>query len=201
MRIRGAHTDYPCICGDVKLKKTYGKEYELLMLYYKYYLFYRSDGEVMAYTDDSQIADNFSRVRSKQSYYQKKRKLMAEDLKSLHTKYPEALLKWVKLFMGGYYVSLALTVSEELTVTHYVNQAIFVDIPMHISVPSSIFEDDIQVALDVIGYTRIYHYIHNNTKYVELKPNYLSCFLHLYRDTIDWKGDGIYEAISLLHRE
>lgn len=163
-------------------------------LCWTYYIYYTSDGEVYAYTDDKQLGGKFYSERSHKLFYSKKVKLKSEDIQELYDLYPESVLKIVTL--SG--VSLAVTIMEQITVDQYIAQTEIVTLPLLAKVNPVIFTDKIQEALRVVGYVDAYnHYNNGSINTIELDP--LLVFVHLYKNTLNWsKGSGILESISIL---
>lgn len=159
-----------------------------------YYIFYRDDGEVYAYTDDKELSKKFYTERSHQKFLYKHRDLSSKDIKELHEFYPEAVLKMVTLSN----VPLALTMMEQITVAQYTVHSEVVAIPLIAKINPEIFTDRIQKALKVIGYVDAYNFYHNGgSNNIELDP--LLVFVHLYKDTLNWsKGGGLLESVSIL---
>lgn len=164
-------------------------------LRWTYFIYYTSDGEVYAYTDDVSMHKQFKLERDMKQFYYKKCSLTSEDIRSLYDYYPEAVMKTSAL--SG--VPLVVTLMEQITVDQYsVNCE--VSIPTIACINPDVFTDEVREALEIVGYIDAYnYYMHGNNKGSVFSVDPLLVFLHLYGKTLNWKkGGGIVEVVRLL---
>lgn len=170
--------------------------------HYKYFLYYRKlDGELYAYTDKKKYASLFRRFRNAEYFIERCLNLSKEDLKDLYdNNHGEIIELYDFELSNNRTMLLPITQSEKVTIEHVGIQTVMVDLcGIAGAFPPDIFKKKIRNMLDLISYSD-YHDVWANGKVVKwkapLKPDYLTIFLHLYKDTV--KGGDIFESLFLL---
>lgn len=160
---------------------------------WRYYTFFKNDGEMYGYTDDKELAKAFYEIRDHRVLFRKRADLSSADLRELHNYYPEATLKWSSL--SG--VRLPITTMEFVTIQHVIAQRTMVDIPLSAIIDPEIFTKEFQEDLAIIGYTAAHRcYVDGSDSIATVDP--LLTFVKLYGNTLNWEGKNIYETLSIL---
>lgn len=162
-----------------------------------YYIYYTTDGEVYAYTDDKKISKHFWSERDHKYFAKKECKLTTVDIESLYDYYPEAVLGIVELSK----IPLAITMMERVTLYQYISSTEIVTIPLSAYVTPDAFTDELRDALEAIGYVEAYEYYRTGEP-IHMHIDPLLTFIHLYKHTLNTtEGGGIFEIISVLLNE
>lgn len=161
---------------------------------YKYFLFYlRDSGELYAYTDKKYYAKMFRTMRNMEIFLERKIDFSKEDLHELYECEPSNRLILFDFHteQGGV-VTFPITVTERTTVMHVSIQSCTVDLcSIASTIPYIIFSRKIQKYLHIVGYVNNYERFSKGTEEYPnlLQPDYLSTFLHFYKDTL--KGGDV----------
>lgn len=153
---------------------------------YKYYLFYlKKDGSLYAYTDKKILAKAFKETRDMSIFLYTEEMLTSLDLRDIHEEAPDTLLEIYTFHIGKTELSLSITLREKLSIEHVVVQTLSTSIYCCASVTPEIFTDKIKKCLEEIKYVDIYKEYHKGMfNLTQLTPDYLTCFLHLYGNTM-----------------
>lgn len=154
---------------------------------YPYTLFYRKDtGELYAYSDNKTLAKAFKVTRKESIFIIEQKLLSSSELKDIHDAVPDVLLIPYQFSIGKTTITLPITTREKLEIEHIVMQVINVSIYLNASINPEIFTPKIQESLRKINYTSIYRDYHSNNydESESIKPDYLTCFLTLYGETM-----------------
>ena len=154
---------------------------------YKYDLFYRKDtGQLYAYTDNRTLAKGFKITRKESIFIHRNEMLSSSDLKDIHAEVPDALLQTYRFNLDSKTIVLPITTRERLELEHVVAQALNVSIYLTADINPNIFTHKIQELLKKISYTDVYNDYHDSSynRKDSVKPDYLTCFLSLYGDTM-----------------
>lgn len=153
---------------------------------YKYYFFYlKENGNLYAYTNRKNMAKVFHETREKSIFIYKKEMLTSSDLKNINEEEPDCLIEAYKFYLGKNEIILPITLREKLQLEHTINQALSVSIYCCATISPEIFTKEIKDCLYKIHYTDIYDEYHfGNFNITRLTPDYLTCFLSLFGNTM-----------------
>lgn len=153
------------------------------MIYYLYPIPHSDD--IFAYTPDKKTAKKFEKMRVSGLFVPIIRDLDSEGLKDLYIYAPDKLLTIHKFKIGDEYIEIPMTANEWLTVQHTVIQGMEVDAYITCAkYPKKIFTKKFRESLRAIGYLDYLEEYNGSDKIVKQQPDYLSCFVTLYGETL-----------------
>lgn len=171
--------------------------------YFYYYLDDEESGEIYAYTDHSDLAKEFERMRNMTKFKRRKRKISRREVNFLADEYPERYLKSKYLFTAKKgkqettEIKVVMTDVESTTTENHVAALIVSDLWANVWTPVTIFCKELKQALKTIGYDLGYAFISETNEKIEindgewmdaileiLKVDEFAMFMYLFGYTI-----------------
>jgi hypothetical protein len=170
---------------------------------YKYWLYYDSNGELYAYTDDKKIKKDFEYDRDMRMFKSKKKNLTREEVNILAKNNSERklVLEDLRGYSNGeiFTTKMAITGLEKLTIHNESASLLYYDIFPLAEVSPYIFKEDIVEALYILKYLHV-HEAYEDCRHTESIPdsiltiedefkiNTLNMFLNHYGKTMSKEG-------------
>ena len=160
------------------------------MSYTYYFIYDKKRVELYAYTDDKRILKDFIENRNMNLFYVKTCEMEKNDIQLLFKDdHNWCLLINYKFTYKNHEFYMPITTMERQTIENRGSQYALIDVYLAAStVPPKIFQKEIKEKLNIIGYIPASLYFDNEDNGANFSPDYFSCFLEFFGDTINTFG-------------